>query len=177
MQASDRRWRTRPRLIAMAPFADTVTSERADSAPARHRSFDPGRLLAAAATTWFVTALIGQLVFSIYITIVYGGATLNGDPSRWNRIMPNGHIPGDRIGNTAIALHVLLAVLIMAGGAAQLVPAVRRRAPALHRRCTAGLAVRTWSPSRSAASPGCIWSGCAGASVICRNTLQFRSTP
>lgn len=112
---------------------DAVATDRPASPPARRNAFDPARLLAASARTWFITALIGQLVFSVYIAVVYGGATLSGDVTRWNRIMPNGHVPGDRVGNTAIALHVLLAVLIMAGGAAQLVPAIRRRWPALHR--------------------------------------------
>ncbi len=111
----------------------TASPVRPASTPARRGTFDPARLLAASATTWFVTALLGQLVFSIYITIVYGGATLSGDAARWNQVMPNGHVPGDRIGNTAIAMHVLLAVLIMVGGAAQLVPAIRTRAPAVHR--------------------------------------------
>ena len=101
--------------------------------PAPRGPFDPARLLEASATTWFVTALFGQFVFSVYITVVYGGATISGDATRWNQVMPNGHVPGDRVGNTAIALHVLLAVLIMVAGAAQLVPAIRRRAPALHR--------------------------------------------
>ena len=91
------------------------------------------RLLAHAARTWFVVALLGQLIFSVYIVLVYGGAAVMGDASRWNRVMPKGYVPGDTVGNAAIMSHVLLAVVIMVAGAMQLTPAIRRRVPGLHR--------------------------------------------
>jgi uncharacterized membrane protein len=94
---------------------------------------DSARLLRIAAQTWFSVALVGQLIFSLYITIVYGGAALSGQSARWNMVMPRGNVPGDTAGNAAIAIHVLLAVLIMLAGASQLIPAIRRRVPALHR--------------------------------------------
>lgn len=65
--------------------------------------------------------------------MVYGGAVVSGDHARWNTIMKAAYVPGQTLGNAAIAAHVLLAVLIIAGGALQLIPAVRRRVPALHR--------------------------------------------
>lgn len=91
------------------------------------------RLLAFAVRSWCVTALAGQFIFALYITIVYGGAVVSGDHARWNTIMRAAYVPGQTLGNAAIAAHVLLAVLIMVGGALQLMPAVRRRVPALHR--------------------------------------------
>ncbi len=93
----------------------------------------PERLLANVARLWFGTAFVDQLVFSFYIVVLYGGATLAGQMDRWNRIMPRAYVPGDRIGNGAIMTHVLLAVVIMLGGALQLMPVLRRRAPGLHR--------------------------------------------
>jgi uncharacterized membrane protein len=65
--------------------------------------------------------------------VQYGGATLTGDMARFNAVMPKGYVPGDTAGNMAIVLHVLLAVVIMLGGAMQLIPAIRRKVPALHR--------------------------------------------
>jgi uncharacterized membrane protein len=97
------------------------------------RRVAPTRLLGSAARTWFITALVGQLVFSLYITIVYGRAAIGTDPELWNLVMPRGYVAGDRVGNTAVVLHVFLALVIIIGGATQLMPAVRRRAPALHR--------------------------------------------
>ena len=91
------------------------------------------RLLRRAATAWVVVALLGQLIFSLYITLVYGGAVVTGDTARWNHVMPRGYVPGDTAGNAALMTHVLIAVLIMLGGALQLLPAIRRRVPALHR--------------------------------------------
>lgn len=91
------------------------------------------RLLQRAATSWFVVAVAGQLIFSLYITLVYGGALLAGDTARWNHVMPRGYVPGDSVGNAALMTHVLIAVLIMMGGVMQLVPTVRRRVPAVHR--------------------------------------------
>lgn len=112
---------------------DTVPTQRDTTAPGFTAGRSGQRWLAAAARTWFVTALVGQLVFSAYITVLYGGALVTGDNARWNTVMPRGHVPGDTLGNAALAGHVLLAVLIMLGGALQLVPAVRRRVPTLHR--------------------------------------------
>jgi uncharacterized membrane protein len=91
------------------------------------------RLLGRAATTWFVVAVLGQLIFSLYVTLVYGGAVVTGDTARWNHVMPGGYVPGDTAGNAALMTHVLIAVLIMTAGALQIVPALRRRLPALHR--------------------------------------------
>jgi uncharacterized membrane protein len=102
-----------------------------------HPGFSPApraqRILGRSATTWVVVALLGQLIFSLYISLVYGGALVAGDTARWNHVMPRGYVPGDAAGNAALMTHVLIAVLIMLGGALQLIPALRRRVPTLHR--------------------------------------------
>jgi uncharacterized membrane protein len=117
----------------MPALAATAVPQRADATTGFTPSKSTGTLLTRAAQTWLGTALVGQLIFSLYISLQYGGAMLTGETGRWNRVMPKGYVPGDTIGNAAIAAHVLLAVLIMLGGAMQLMPVIRRRVPALHR--------------------------------------------
>lgn len=117
----------------MPALANTAPSQRAHAIPGFTPERSAQQLLVVAARSWFAVALIGQAIFSTYIAIVYGGATLTGDTARWNHVMPKGYVPGDTAGNAAIMSHVLLAVLIMVAGALQLAPAIRRRVPALHR--------------------------------------------
>lgn len=90
-------------------------------------------LLPLAAGTWFSVAIAGQLLFVLYILSFYGGSAVTGDFAAWNKILPRGHVPGDSIGNVAMAVHVLIAAVITVGGALQLLPALRARFPAFHR--------------------------------------------
>lgn len=90
--------------------------------------------LKAAAACWFALAVIGQLLFAVYIAAFYGGAVVQGDLARWNKVLPHGgYRPGDTVGNLAVGVHLLFAVMIIAGGALQFLPQVRRRWPAWHR--------------------------------------------
>ena len=89
--------------------------------------------LQASAAVWFSVAVVGQLLFAFYVASFYGGAAIHGDLARWNKVLPHGYVVGDTIGNVAVGAHLLLAIVITVGGAIQLVPQVRSRAPALHR--------------------------------------------
>lgn len=89
--------------------------------------------LNAAGRLWFVTAVIGQWIFAGYVVAFYGGAAARGDLAAWNQVLAYGYIPGDTMGNTALAIHLLFAVIIIVGGPLQLVPQIRARAPAFHR--------------------------------------------
>jgi uncharacterized membrane protein len=91
------------------------------------------KALKAAVQFWFATAVAGQWIFVTYVAIFYGGTALQGNFEAWNKVLPRGHTPGDTVGNTAVAVHLALAVIIMIGGPLQLIPAMRRRFPALHR--------------------------------------------
>jgi uncharacterized membrane protein len=82
---------------------------------------------------WFVVNCAGQLMFGAYVAVLYGGATLHGKPADWNTVMTHGYVAGEPIGNHIVAAHLLVATIIMLGGALQLVPALRARAPAFHR--------------------------------------------
>lgn len=89
--------------------------------------------LKAAAGFWYLVAVIGQLMFASYIVVFYGSSAVQGNFSAWNKVMPRGFVPGDTVGNSVIALHLLFAVYITVGGAIQLVPRIRDRAPSIHR--------------------------------------------
>ncbi|MGN6424796.1 MAG: DUF2306 domain-containing protein [Asticcacaulis sp.] len=83
---------------------------------------------------WYLTAAAGQAAFVWMILAHYGRRTLAGDYAGWNdKPLIKGYVAGDDAGNLLFALHVLLAAVITLGGLWQLIPAARRRWPALHR--------------------------------------------
>jgi len=90
--------------------------------------------LRRSAVAWFIVAAIGQIAFVIMILVHYGTNTVSGNLAGWNdKPLIKGYVPGDTAGNVMFAIHVLLAAAITLGGLLQLVPAIRQRAPALHR--------------------------------------------
>ncbi len=91
------------------------------------------RSLRNAAAAWFAVTVLGQLMFVIYIAGFYGVATARGDLAAWGKVMPHGYVAGDTVGNTVVGVHLLFAALITLSGAVQLLPAIRRLAPKLHR--------------------------------------------
>src|ERR1700730_11605203 len=92
-----------------------------------------GTALKAATRFWFAVAFLGQLLFAFTVASFYGGAAVRGDFEAWNRSMTHGYLPGDRMGNLAVAIHLLSAVIIILAGTIQLIPQIRNRAPLLHR--------------------------------------------
>lgn len=90
-------------------------------------------MLKAGATSWFVVAVLGQLVFVAYVIGFYGRAAVQGRFEAWNKVLPHGYVPGDTFGNFVVSLHLAFATVVIVGGALQLVPAIRRAAPAFHR--------------------------------------------
>lgn len=87
--------------------------------------------LKAAARFWFVATVVGQLIFAFTVASFYALTALRGDYHKWN--FTNGYVPGISLGNTAVALHVASAVIVMLAGAVQLVPQIRNRFPVFHR--------------------------------------------
>lgn len=85
------------------------------------------------ASLWAVVAIIGQWIFTAYLVVFYAGNALSGNIQAWNERGPQGIIEGDPIGNVAMAIHVLIAAIIMFIGPLQLVPQVRKYAPKFHR--------------------------------------------
>jgi hypothetical protein len=102
--------------------------------PARQAGVDARSVLRWAATTWFAVAVVGQGAFIYFILAFYGTRTASGRFSAWNdKPLITGYVQGDHAGNAMFAAHVLLAALVTLAGLAQLVPPLRRAAPALHR--------------------------------------------
>jgi len=110
-----------------------VHRRRSTPAPCERRVSNPAGPLRWAARAWFSTAALGQLAFSLYVGLFYGLTALNNGPRRWNEIMNKGYVPGDTTFNAVLALHLGMAVAITLGGLLQLVPGLRRAAPAFHR--------------------------------------------
>ncbi len=92
------------------------------------------RLLALSGVLWFLAAAIGQWIFVYYILGHYVPILAKkGLPGLDESTLPDGYVPGDVIGNIAIAFHVLIAVIIIGGGPLQLMAPIRNRFPAFHR--------------------------------------------
>ena len=89
--------------------------------------------LKAAAGFWFIVAVFGQWIFVFYIASFYGIASARGNVGVWNKTLAQGWMPGNTIGNTALAAHLLFAALITLSGALQLIPKIRSRVPVFHR--------------------------------------------
>jgi drug/metabolite transporter (DMT)-like permease len=112
------------------PRAGTLTS----SAHAGQRGTPLAvRALSAAAGFWFVVTALGQLILAAHIAGFYGRSALAGRPELWNKILPHGYVSGEPFLNLVLAVHLLFAAVITVGGLLQLIPAIRRRAPAFHR--------------------------------------------
>lgn len=89
--------------------------------------------LDASARLWWVVAAIGQWLFAFYVLAVFGPMLLqDGIEGLKEAHLFNGFVPGDTVGNYAVAGHIMLAVVIMGAGPLQLVPQIRARFPVLH---------------------------------------------
>jgi uncharacterized membrane protein len=115
------------RLIMLASSDATVTPNAS-----RHVA---DLALKAASVLWFLAASAGLILFAFYIAAFYGPSTLAGDIEAWdrNKRLIHGYVAGDRWGNVAFGVHVLLAAILTFGGVLQLIPQIRARAIAFHR--------------------------------------------
>jgi len=91
------------------------------------------KTLKSAARFWFLVAVVGQWIFVAYLLSFYGRVVAVGDFARLNKVLSHGYIPGDTMGNLALAVHIFLAAVITVGGPLQLIPQVRDRFPIFHR--------------------------------------------
>ncbi|MDO1529657.1 DUF2306 domain-containing protein [Fulvimonas sp. R45] len=116
---------------ATAASADRLATDRtADrTAPRPHAA----TALRATGIAWFALAALGQLLFAAYVLGFYGRLALQGRPQDWDRVLPHGYVAGDAWFNLVLAVHLLFAVAVIAGGLLQFVPRIRRAAPAFHR--------------------------------------------
>ncbi|WP_420322911.1 DUF2306 domain-containing protein [Flagellimonas sp.] len=93
----------------------------------------PTSILNFSVQFWFIIAVLGQWIFAFYVAAFYGGAAMDGDFMRWNRVLPHGYVEGETMGNLAVAIHLLFAVIVMVGGPIQFIPQLRKVAPKFHR--------------------------------------------
>ena len=111
-------------------IADTLQDNYAKGAAFM---FGPDTALKAAARLWFVVALVGLWIFVYYLLAYYIAPAFQGGLEAWtNTRLPMGYVPGDTIGNFAIALHLFVAVTIIGFGPLQLIPQIRERFPVFH---------------------------------------------
>ena len=101
--------------------------------PQTRRWNSPNGALKAAAGFWLGVLVLGEILFAGSTALFYGMTALRGDLHSWNKHLTHGYIPGDPVGNIMLIVHLVAAVLITLSGAAQFIPAIRRRAPKLHR--------------------------------------------
>jgi hypothetical protein len=92
-----------------------------------------GRILNRIGMLCLASIVMGQFVFAAYVSIFYGGAVIDGEYERWNKVLPRGYDATDPVGSAVLGLHFLVAVAFILGGALQLLPYFRRHAPAFHR--------------------------------------------
>lgn len=84
------------------------------------------RLLVA--VSWFSAALFG-----LYILAHYGGAVRFGTPERWNETLPRLYEAATPLTTMAIGAHFATGSILLLLGPVQLIGALRRNVPALHR--------------------------------------------
>src|SRR5258708_5484079 len=89
--------------------------------------------LKAAVRLWFLVAAIGQSLLVLHIVSFYGRSAMTADWAHWNTFLSRGIVPGDQIGNFALAMHLSVAAVITTGGPLQLIPQIRTRWPIFHR--------------------------------------------
>jgi predicted membrane protein DUF2306 len=117
--------------------------------------------LTGAARLWFVVTVAGQWIFAAYIVALYGGAAARGDLGAWNAVLPHGYVAGHPLGNLALAAHLALAAVLHVGGPLQLVPWIRGRFPAFHRRLG-----RVYVPTACAAGVSGLYLALSGRKVV-----------
>jgi uncharacterized membrane protein/outer membrane protein assembly factor BamD (BamD/ComL family) len=90
--------------------------------------------LKAAVRFCFAVIVVGQLIFAFTVASFYGMAAARGNSAAaWSQHFTHGYVPGDTMGNFAIATHLISAVIVILGGMLQLVPQIRSRFPVFHR--------------------------------------------
>lgn len=89
--------------------------------------------LDASARVWWVVTALGQWLFAFYVLAVFGPMLLqDGIEGLKQARLFNGFMPGDAVGNAAVATHIMLAAVIMGAGPLQLIPQIRARFPVFH---------------------------------------------
>ena len=94
--------------------------------------------LSAALLRWTSRALVATVwlssgLFGLYILAFYAGAVTDGDLAQWNEVLPRLYERDTPAATAGIGLHFAAGGIILVLGCIQLIGAIRRRVPALHR--------------------------------------------
>jgi hypothetical protein len=89
--------------------------------------------LQTSAVLWFIPAALGQWAFAYHVAKEYFATALKGNVGAWNERLFVGLVEGDLAGNIALIVHLIIAFVVTIGGTLQLIPQIRRAAPAFHR--------------------------------------------
>lgn len=89
--------------------------------------------LQMSAVAWFIPALIGNWFFAYHVAETYLAAALAGDYTAWTQRLFVGLVDGDVVGNSALAVHLVIAFMVTIGGPLQFIPQIRAYAPTFHR--------------------------------------------
>lgn len=119
------------RLIYLGYSASKPKLEKTMSS--RLQSALPLKIFTSSQKIWFITLLIAQLSFVVYLSAGYGLTSLSEGLSAWTDFNDTAYVSGDTLGNSMYAVHVLLAIVMMMGGSLQLIPALRNRFRTFHR--------------------------------------------
>jgi hypothetical protein len=93
-----------------------------------------------------VAVWVSGALFGAYILALYGGAVQDGALVHWNAVLPRIYAPATPAALLGIGLHFIGGAVLLLLGPLQFFPAIRRRAPKVHRwigRLYAGAALIT----------------------------------
>lgn len=117
---------------AVAAESFTAAPEIVDSGRRRLSAFAASSLRAAAAF-WLIVAVLGQLLLAGYVVGFYGRTAVQGRVQEWTRVLSHGLVSGEPFLNAVLVSHLIFVVIIIIGGALQLVPKIRKTWPDFHR--------------------------------------------
>ncbi|MBB3694145.1 DUF2306 domain-containing protein [Sphingomonas sp. BK580] len=104
------------------------------AAAGRGRDARSARVLRWSARLLVACCWCSGAIFGAYIIAFFGGAALRGEAARWNGSLANLHDPAAPLATLAIGAHFTTGGVLLLLGPLQLIGALRRRHPALHRR-------------------------------------------
>nr|WP_136252511.1 DUF2306 domain-containing protein [Ningiella ruwaisensis] len=82
---------------------------------------------------WLSCLILAQIIFITYLMLGYGLASIENRIEDWNKFNNTAYVSNDTLGNFFYGLHVLLAIVMIAGGSLQLIPSIRNRFISFHR--------------------------------------------
>lgn len=91
------------------------------------------RILEFSAQMWLAVLIACQFLFVVYLIFAYANPVVMGNLEGWNGVSTSAFVAGDTLGNIAFGMHVLLAIVMIAGGSLQLIPAIRNKYRKFHR--------------------------------------------